>query len=76
MNCQWIGNSAKMEPMCCKDAVKGKSYCEEHIWLVYNKGTARARRKKDERVAAAVWDIESEMNAAYQELIDEGVFDY
>lgn len=72
MNCQWIGNSPTMTPVCCKEALKGRSYCEEHLFEVYQKGTARARRKKDERVAAAVWDIESEFNAAVEELIAEG----
>jgi hypothetical protein len=35
-------------------------------------GTARARRKKDIRVANQVWDIESEFNAAVEELENEG----
>jgi hypothetical protein len=42
------------------------------LWKVYQKGTARARRKKDERVAAAVWDLESAFNEAVEELINEG----
>jgi hypothetical protein len=50
----------------------GKSYCIEHIGLIYKQGTARARRKKDIRTAAAVWDLESEFNAAVEELILEG----
>jgi hypothetical protein len=40
--------------------------------VVYKLGTARATRKKDKRVAAAVWDLESEFNAAVEELIMEG----
>jgi hypothetical protein len=39
---------------------------------VYQKGTARAKRHKDIRVAAAVWDLESEFNAAVEELVLEG----
>ena len=40
--------------------------------MVYQKGTARARRRKDLRTAAAVWDLESEFNAAVEELVMEG----
>ena len=68
--CQYLGQH--LRPMCCKSAVKGRSYCEDHLFDIYQKGTARARRKKDERSAAAIWDIESEFNAAVQELIEEG----
>jgi hypothetical protein len=57
---------------CGCATVEGKSYCAEHIHIVYQQGTARARRKKDIRVAAAVWDLESEFNAAVEELIAEG----
>jgi hypothetical protein len=67
--CTYLGTALK--PCGC-ECVAGKSYCEEHLWKVYQKGTARARRKKDERVAQAVWDLESEMNAAVEELIEEG----
>ena len=67
--CQYLGDG---KHVCGKPTVKGRSYCEEHLHIVYQKGTARARRKKDERVAAAVWDIESEFNAAVEELIAEG----
>lgn len=66
--CQWIG----LGEGCTHTAQEGSSYCAEHHALVYQKGTARARRKKDERVAASVWDIESEFNAAVEELIEEG----
>ena len=67
--CTYLGTALK--PCGCA-SVQGKSYCEEHLWKVYQKGTARARRKKDERVAAAVWDLESAFNEAVEELINEG----
>ncbi len=69
--CKWIGDGEG----CTHTALEGSSYCAEHHAVVYQKGTARARRKKDERVAAAVWDLESEFNQAVQELIEEG-FDF
>ena len=68
--CQYLGNS--LRPCCKGKPVLGRSYCAEHIGLVYQAGTARAKRKKDMRVAAAVWDLESEFNAAVEELVMEG----
>ena len=71
LTCQYIGAHGTT-PTCTHRALQGRSYCAEHFELVYQKGTARARRKKDLRVAAAVWDLESEFNAAVEELVLEG----
>ena len=71
LTCQYIGAQGTT-PTCTHRALPGRSYCAEHFELVYQKGTARARRKKDLRVAAAVWDLESEFNAAVEELVMEG----
>jgi hypothetical protein len=67
--CTYLGTA--LEPCGCA-TLAGKSYCATHYGLVYQVGTARAKRKKDERVAATVWDIESEFNAAVEELEQEG----
>ena len=67
--CTYLGNSTTR---CGHPTLPGKSYCAEHYAVVYQAGTARAKRKKDARVAAAVWDLESEFNAAVEELIMEG----
>jgi hypothetical protein len=67
--CTYMGTSTT--PCGCP-TVYAKSYCIEHVALVYKAGTARARRVKDTKVAAAVWDLESEFNAAVEELIAEG----
>ena len=69
--CQYIGAHGTT-PTCTHTALAGRSYCAEHLAVVYQAGTARARRKKDLRVAAAVWDLESEFNAAVEELVLEG----
>ena len=69
--CQYIGAQGTT-PTCTQAALPGKSYCAEHLAVVYQVGTARARRKKDIKTAAAVWDLESEFNAAVEELIMEG----
>ena len=75
--CQYIGpaateHSTRLHPTCTAPSVAGRSYCELHLWTVYQKGSATARRKKDLRVAASVWDIESEFNSAVEELVSEG----
>jgi hypothetical protein len=70
LGCTYLGDA--LTPCGCTPTVLGKSYCAEHVFLVYKKGTARARRKKDERVAAAVWDLEAEFNQAVEELVAEG----
>lgn len=67
--CTYLGTSTT--PCGCP-TVYAKSYCIEHVALVYKAGTARARRVKDTKTAAAVWDLESEFNAAVEELILEG----
>ena len=69
--CLYIGGEG-YKPTCTHTALEGHSYCAEHLAVVYQAGTARARRKKDERVAASVWDLESEFNAAVEELVMEG----
>jgi hypothetical protein len=71
-HCSWIGDNPKMNPACCKPVAEGKSYCEDHVWQVYQKGTALARRKKDTQRANTIWDFESEFNAAVEELVNAG----
>jgi hypothetical protein len=70
--CTWLGNSTKMSAACCKPTVEGRSYCEEHVWIVYQQGTAVRKRKKDIQRAEAYWDIESEFNDAVNELVASG----
>ena len=65
--CTWIGQGE----LCTHTAMEHASYCVHHYPQIYQAGTA-VRRKKDARRAAQIWDIESEFNAAVQELIDEG----
>ena len=67
--CTYLGNNT--QPCGC-DSLVGRSYCSEHYPLIYQHGTARAQRKKDKKTAAAVWDLESEFNAAVEELAADG----
>jgi hypothetical protein len=52
--------------------VLGKSYCAEHIYTVYQKGTARGRRNKDQRRVDTVRWIEQLMMEVIAELEAEG----
>ena len=67
--CQWIGQGER----CNNKVVDGRSYCEDHIWLVYQQGTALRKRHKDIRVADTIRTWESLVNEAVEELENEGV---
>lgn len=71
MTCTYIGEFAT-RCTCTKPAVEGKSYCEDHLFVVYQKGTAHGKRKKDIRKAEAVRQLISDFNAAVEELENEG----
>lgn len=66
--CEWIGNGEG----CDQSAVPGRSYCEQHLWRVHQQGTS-IRRRKDARRASKVMELESLMNDAIEELINEGM---
>ena len=68
MNCAWIGNGES----CTRSAIKDRSYCEDHIWQVYQKGTALGRRKKDQKRADTIYQIDQLFDEAIQELELEG----
>lgn len=68
--CTYIGAGCG----CSKPALEGKSYCEEHYHLVYQKGTAHRKRHKDIRRAANIRMWESLLNEAVEELESEGFF--
>ena len=47
--CQYIGPGQKEAPftMCgCKSLWPGRVYCEEHVWLIYKKGTSKGNKRK------------------------------
>lgn len=68
--CQYLGNSTVCT--CSAAVVAGRSYCEEHLYLVYKRGSA-VTRKKDIRTAQAVWDLEAELSEIIEELLEEGI---
>ncbi len=69
--CQYIGAHGHT-PTCTATALEGRSYCEEHLAMVYKAGTARARRKKEERTVNKVRLVESLFNEAIEQLEAEG----
>ena len=75
--CTYIGPTVdegaytRLQSTCCADSVAGRSYCLDHLWLVYKQGTA-VHRKKDKRTAESVWNIQDAFNEAITELEAEG----
>ena len=57
---------------CGCPTVLDKSYCAEHIYLVYKQGTARAKRHKEVRTVDKVRLVEQLMHEAIAELEAEG----
>lgn len=66
--CKWIGKGEG----CSHFTVENRSYCEHHLWQVYQKGTQLSKRKKDIRVASSVHFWEDLFNQAVEELESEG----
>jgi len=69
--CQYIGAQGT-SPTCSHAALPGRSYCAEHLAIVYKAGTKRATRHKELRTVDKVRIIESLMNEAIAELEAEG----
>lgn len=66
--CTYIGGGEG----CTHTAVEGKSYCVQHLAVVYKQGTARAKRHKELRTVDKVRMVESLMMEAVEELEAEG----
>ena len=73
--CTYIGTGTSTSPYACTctaPALAGRSYCAEHVGLVYKAGTARATRHKEKRIVDRVRLIESLFNEAIEQLEAEG----
>ena len=68
MNCEWHGEGER----CTNTSVEGRSYCEHHLWQVYQKGTQLGKRRRDQRVANDVFMWQSLLHEAVEELENEG----
>jgi hypothetical protein len=69
ITCTYLGDALRP---CCAPRVEGRSYCADHLWLVYQKGSNLRTRHKDIRTANTVWDIEQAFQEAVEELEAEG----
>lgn len=68
MTCTWIGDGEG----CTHPTVEGRSYCEEHLFKIYVRGSQLSKRKKDMKTSSTVHFWESLMNEAVEELEAEG----
>ena len=70
ITCTYMGDS--LRPTCCAPRVEGRSYCKDHLWLVYKEGSNLRTRHKDLRTVDKVRAVEQLMNEAIAELEAEG----
>ena len=82
--CQYLGptydprtwyrdNPGKPTPYCgCMDLEDNSVYCKEHHKLMYNKGTALRKRKKDIRKKQQFEDLLQMIRDVAEELENEG----
>ena len=42
--CQYIGDNEATN-RCGAECVQGKSYCPDHVWMIYQQGTQQYKRK-------------------------------
>lgn len=60
--CQWVGPdqdpSRGLLEYCGKTPLwPGRSYCEEHVWRVYKKGSAMGMSRKNKAIEAELAEI-------------------
>lgn len=59
--CQWIGpdQDPRKGPIhyCGKPTLEGKSYCHEHYWRVYARGTSVNGRRKEAAIDAEIAEL-------------------
>lgn len=70
LTCAWMGRGKT--DCCSKEVIPGRSYCEEHLWTVYQKGSNLAKRKKELRIVDDIRLLEQLFNEAVEELEAEG----
>jgi len=63
--CQYIGpdqDPRKHYPIkyCGAKTIEGKSYCGDHYWVVYKKGTAIAGKKKEKMIELEIENLKKQ----------------
>lgn len=57
--CQWMGSDLHVdEPKCGCPTVGGTSWCGDHYWRVYRKGTSIAGKTRAKEIDAEIADIQ------------------
>jgi hypothetical protein len=57
--CQYIGPEQSEAPftVCGRGLFPGKSYCEDHVWLVYKKNTNKGNKRKMKEIEKELAEI-------------------
>ena len=60
--CQYLGPD--QDPLrdwpvkyCCKPSFPGKSYCEDHVWIVYNRGSSVGNKRKIKEIEKELAEV-------------------
>jgi|LauGreDrversion4_2_1035121.scaffolds.fasta_scaffold545472_3 hypothetical protein len=60
--CQYLGPD--QDPLrdwpvkyCCRPSFPGKSYCEDHVWLVYNRGSSVGNKRKIKEIEKELAEV-------------------
>ena len=67
--CTYLGEGVlDLSKACGRPSITGKSYCCDHVWLVYQEGSSVKPRRKKERAQHSLQDLIDDFNAAVDEL--------
>lgn len=62
--CQYVGpeQDPQKAPLvfCGAKTITGKSYCGDHYWKIYRKGTAIAGRKKEKAIDQEIAELKKQ----------------
>lgn len=63
LGCQYIGPEqdpakGRLEFCGCKDLFPGKSYCLDHVWKIYQKGTNMGNKRKVKAIEKELLEIQ------------------
>jgi hypothetical protein len=60
--CQYLG--PEQDPLrdwpvkyCCRPSFPGKSYCEDHVWIVYNRGSSVGNKRKIKEIEKELAEV-------------------
>ena len=60
----------KMTPFCGCKTLAGKSYCADHYWTVYKKGSATAGRRAEKEVEKEIAELKLQQEIEEMENLD------